>query len=154
MGNALRKSSSSQRDRFYDGLNAQKERFAAMKPELEMVVRDPAMGVEGYVVVWNTEISVGGPLERAGKGGTRITPSLSIDEVKMLARTMALKNAAAGLPLGGSKSGLRADSSAANFETLYRRFVQLCKPMLHENGGIFGGFGFDIGFEFQRLLSP
>lgn len=139
-------------ENFYRDLNALKDRFAAMQPELEMTVRDPAMGVEGYVVVWNTEISIGGPLERAGKGGTRIVPTLSMDEVKMLARTMALKNAAAGLPLGGSKSGLKADSAAPGFERKYRRFVQLCKPVLHENGGVFGGFGFDIGGKPEHAL--
>lgn len=73
-----------------------RQAFDAMQPELELTARDPAMGVEGYVVVWNTGISTGGPLERCGKGGTRITPTLTLDEVKMLARTMALKNAAAG----------------------------------------------------------
>lgn len=137
---------------FYHHLDQLKSRFAVMQPELEMTVRDPAMDVEGYVVVWNTEISIGGPMERAGKGGTRIVPSLSLDEVKMLARTMALKNAAAGLPLGGSKSGLRADSGAPGFERKYRRFVRLCRPMLHENGGIFGGFGFDIGGRPEHAL--
>lgn len=137
---------------FYTALNGFKDRFAAMQPEVETTVRDPAMGVEGYVVVWNTAISIGGPMERAGKGGTRIVPTLTLDEVKMLARTMALKNAAAGLPLGGSKSGLRADPNDPGFEKKYRRFVQLCKPLLHENGGPFGGFGFDIGGRPEHAL--
>jgi glutamate dehydrogenase/leucine dehydrogenase len=122
-----------------------KDRFETLKPELEVTVRDPALGVEGHIVVWNTAICKGGPLEFCGKGGTRITPNLSRDEVKMLARTMALKNAAAGLPMGGAKSGLCADPKVKNFETAYRRFVKLCQPFLHENGGAFGGFGFDIG---------
>jgi len=119
--------------------------FEAAPPELEATLRDPALGVEGYVVVWNTGISAGGPLERSGKGGTRITPTVTLDEVKMLARTMALKNAAAGLPLGGAKSGLKLDPAAHGFEPRYRRFVRLCAPLLHENGGPFGGFGFDLG---------
>lgn len=142
----------STRDEFYAELNALKERFAGMHPELEVTLRDPAMGVEGYVVVWNTGISVGGPMERSGKGGTRIMPGVTMDDVKMLARTMALKNAAAGLPLGGSKAALKADPSAPDFEKKYRRFVQLCKPMLHENGGSFGGFGFDIGGRPEHAL--
>jgi len=104
--------------RFYEQLADLEARFAAMKPELETTVRDPELGVEGYVVVWNTAISIGGPMERSGKGGTRVTTSVTMDEVKMLARTMALKNAAAGLPLGGSKSGLRADTSAPDFDRL------------------------------------
>ncbi len=147
---ALQKTSES--TKFYEQLTVLEERFAAMKPELETTVRDPELGVEGYVVVWNTAISMGGPMERSGKGGTRVTPHVTMDEVKMLARTMALKNAAAGLPLGGSKSGLRADTSAPDFEKKYRRFVKLCAPFLRENGGPFGGFGFDIGGQPQQAL--
>jgi glutamate dehydrogenase (NAD(P)+) len=137
---------------FHTKLQVLKGCFEAVQPELEVTLRDPTMGVEGYVVVWNTGISIGGPLERSGKGGTRITPHVTLDEVKMLARTMALKNAAAGLPLGGAKSGLRLDPAAPGFEQQYRRFVRLCAPLLHENGGIFGGFGFDIGARPEHAL--
>jgi glutamate dehydrogenase (NAD(P)+) len=143
---------SSEREAFYTELKSLQAYFEGMRPELEATLRDPSMGVEGYVVVWNTGISAGGPLERCGKGGTRITPSVSLDEVKMLARTMALKNAAAGLPLGGAKSGLRLDPDAPGFERQYRRFVRLCAPLLHENGGVFGGFGFDIGGRPEQAL--
>lgn len=139
-------------EQFYERLRDMEARFAAMKPELETVVRDPELGVEGYVVVWNTSISIGGPMERSGKGGTRVTLDVTMDEVKMLARTMALKNAAAGLPLGGSKSGLRADTSAPDFEKKYRRFIKLCAPLLRENGGSFGGFGFDLGAQPQQAV--
>ena len=144
--------SCSARHAFYAELSALKDYFDAMAPELEVTVRDPALGLEGYVVVWNTGITAGGPLEGCAKGGTRITPHVSLDEVKMLARTMALKNAAAGLPLGGAKSGLRLDPSAAGFEKQYRRFVRLCAPFLYENGGPFGGFGFDIGARPEHAL--
>jgi glutamate dehydrogenase (NAD(P)+) len=40
---------------------------------------------------------------------------------------------------------LRGDPDAPGFERLYRRFISLVKPILAENGGIFGGFGFDLG---------
>lgn len=140
------------RQAFYAELKALQDYFDGMAPELEVTVRDPALGVEGYVVVWNTGITVGGPLEGCAKGGTRITPHVSLDEVKMLARTMALKNAAAGLPLGGAKSGLKLDPSAPGFEKQYRRFVRLCAPLLYENGGKFGGFGFDIGARPEHAL--
>ena len=130
---------------FYQELQDMSARFEAMEPEVCETLKDDNEGIEGYVVVWNTGISVGGPLERMGKGGTRITPQTDVDEIKMLARIMALKNAAAGLPLGGAKSGMKADSMAPEFEQDYRRFVELCRPLLFENGGVFGGFGFDIG---------
>lgn len=132
-------------DSFAAELADLESRFAALKPEVEVTLKDEAAGVEGYLVVWNTGISAGGPLALSGKGGTRITPTLNIDEVKMLARTMALKNAAAGLPLGGAKSGLKGNPDAEGFEQQYRRFAQLMKPHLLENGGKYGGFGFDIG---------
>ncbi|HYL17263.1 MAG TPA: Glu/Leu/Phe/Val dehydrogenase dimerization domain-containing protein, partial [Burkholderiales bacterium] len=133
-------------------LKALRHHFDSMQPELEVTVRDPLLGVEGYVVVWNTGISAGGPLPGCGKGGTRIMPQVSLDEIKMLARTMALKYAAADLPLGGAKSGLKLDPSAPGFERQYRRFVRLCAPFLHENGGPFGGFGFDIGARPEHAL--
>lgn len=124
-----------------------RQRFSAMQPELEVTVRDPARDVEGYVVVWNTGISHGGPLDGCGKGGTRIMPNLKLDDIKRLARAMAEKNAAAGLPLGGAKSGMRGDPSDPAYETKFRYFVKAVKNsnILFEQGGIFGGFGYDIG---------
>lgn len=130
---------------FTSELQNLERRFEALTPELEMTVRDPELGVEGYVVVWTTLTAKDGPLGRCGKGGTRVTPRTSLEEIKMLARIMALKNAAAGLPLGGAKSGMRDDSQSDGFEKRFRRFARLAAPTLIENGGIFGGFGFDIG---------
>ncbi len=130
---------------FLKELKQLEQEFDASEPELAEVVRDPAVGVEGFVVVWNTEIAAEGPLGPCGKGGTRVTPTVTLEETKALAKVMALKNAAAGLPLGGAKSGLRADSRAEGFEEVYRRFISLCRDLLRENGGIFGGFGFDLG---------
>lgn len=138
-------------DSFYQELEALKQEFESMKPELELTVTDPEMGIEGFVVVWNTAISKNGPLfsngKGCGKGGTRIKKGLSLDDVKRLARAMAEKNAAAGLPLGGAKSGLNADPEAPDYEAKWKRFVKLVKEegVLKEDGGIFGGFGYDIG---------
>jgi glutamate dehydrogenase (NAD(P)+) len=140
------------RDTLINELERLELEFASLKPELSLTVYDPDLDLEGYVVVWNTAVGLRGPLGRCGKGGTRITPTVSFDEIKMLAHRMALKNAGAGLPLGGAKSGLRADPSAPDFEKRYRRFVSMVKPILHENGGIFGGFGFDIGARPEHAL--
>jgi len=130
---------------FHKELNDLQIRFKAMNPEMELTVRDPEMGVEGYVVVWNTGISKGGVLDGCAKGGTRIMPTLDIEQVSRLSCTMAIKNAAAGLPLGGAKSGLKADPNSDDYEVKFRRFVELCAPVLYENGGVWGGFGYDIG---------
>lgn len=133
-------------------LHALQARFDALEPELWATVRDPAHGVEGYVVVWTTLNAEGGPLGRTGKGGTRITPTVTIDEIGRLARTQSMKNAAAGLKLGGAKSGLRADPRDENFERTYRRFVSLVAPLLQENGGPWGGLGYDLGGDPQHCL--
>ncbi len=135
----------SSHEEFLAELRTLEQRFSSLEPELELTVRDPELGLEGYVVVHSTLASRGGPLGRIGKGGTRITPDVTLGEISMLARTMTLKNAAAGLALGGAKSGLRGDPDEPEFERKYRRFVALVKPILAENGGIFGGFGFDLG---------
>lgn len=124
-----------------------------MQPVLEVTLRDPFMDVEGYVVVWNTAICADGPFNDngkrtgMGKGGTRITPDLALGDTRRLARTMALKNAAAGLKMGGAKSGLRSHPDDPQYEQKYRRFVQMVKQagILYEDGGIFGGFGYDVG---------
>jgi len=63
----------------------------------------------------------------------------------MLARTQTLKNAAANIGTGGAKSGMKDDPTSEGFEQRYRRFAQLVSPILHENGGPWGGFGYDIG---------
>ncbi len=139
------------KDDFLDELNKLTKRFQSMDAELELTVRDSSMGVEGFVVVWNTGICKGGPFDNegrgCGKGGTRIKTGLSLEDVRRLARTMAEKNAAAGLPLGGAKSGLNADPDAPDYEQKYRRFVRLVHDagILNEHGGVFGGFGYDIG---------
>ena len=130
---------------FHRTFRQMEQQFSSLEPEAELTIRDSDHDVEGHVVVWCTRNAINGPLGRCGKGGTRIRPDLTLDEVRMLARTQSLKNAAAGLPLGGAKSGLRGDPDAPDFEQTYKRFVRLTAPMLHLNGGLWGGFGFDIG---------
>ena len=80
-------------DDFYQQLTSLQQRFDGMQPELEISVRDTALGVEGFIVVWNTAISRHGPLPNCAKGGTRIRQGLTLAEIKMLARNMAIKNA-------------------------------------------------------------
>jgi len=143
--------SSLSQQRFFDELKSFKQRFDDMKPVLELTVRDDHLGIEGYVVVWNTDISKKGPLSNngngCGKGGTRVKNDLCLNDVKRMARAMAKKTAAAGLPLGGAKSGLRTSPDDPDYEKKWKRFVQLVKDagVLIEDGGVFGGFGYDIG---------
>jgi glutamate dehydrogenase/leucine dehydrogenase len=71
-------------------------------PEKVLTVYDAKLGMRGFVVIDSTAL---GP----GKGGIRMTPFVSVEEVAKLARTMTWKNALAELPLGGAKSGIVAN---------------------------------------------
>jgi glutamate dehydrogenase (NAD(P)+) len=65
-------------------------------------VYDQKTGMQGVCAIHNT---ARGP----GKGGIRMVPDVTTDEVMGLARAMTWKNAMADLPFGGAKSGIRAD---------------------------------------------
>jgi glutamate dehydrogenase/leucine dehydrogenase len=68
-------------------------------PEYVVHVYDPKTGMRGVLVIDNTVL---GP----GKGGIRMTPDITEEEVFRLARTMTWKNSLAGIPFGGAKSGI------------------------------------------------
>ena len=64
-------------------------------PEYVVEVKDVKLGMEGFLVIHNTAL---GP----GKGGIRMTPDVTVEEVKRLASTMTWKNSLAGIPFGGA----------------------------------------------------
>lgn len=68
-------------------------------PEYLIEIYDAKLGMRGFLVIDNTKL---GP----GKGGVRMTPDVSEEEVFRLARAMTFKNALAGLPFGGAKAGI------------------------------------------------
>ncbi|MEK6821105.1 MAG: Glu/Leu/Phe/Val dehydrogenase dimerization domain-containing protein [archaeon] len=76
-------------------------------PEKIVHVYDPVSGMRGVIVIDNTRLGV-------GKGGIRMTGTVSENEVMRLARTMTWKNAMAGLPFGGAKSGIMFDPKSAS----------------------------------------
>ena len=75
-------------------------------PEYVLEVYDAKIGMRGFLVIDNTAL---GP----GKGGIRMTPDVTVEEVFRLARTMTWKNALAGIPFGGAKAGIVWDPSFA-----------------------------------------
>ena len=76
--------------------NITKDEFG---PELIVKVYNKKLGVDGFLVVDNTALGM-------GKGGIRMTPNVTVEEVARLARTMTWKNALAGIPFGGAKAGI------------------------------------------------
>jgi len=83
-------------------------------PEYVVEVYDPALGMEGFLVIDNTTL---GP----GKGGIRMTHNVTVDEVYRLARTMTWKNALADIPFGGAKAGIVWHGGSPE---LKKKFVQ------------------------------
>ena len=68
-------------------------------PEYVIEVYDPKIGMEGFLVIDNTALGL-------GKGGIRMTPNVTKEEVFRLARVMTWKNSLAGIPFGGAKAGI------------------------------------------------
>ncbi|MEM0360021.1 MAG: Glu/Leu/Phe/Val dehydrogenase [Candidatus Diapherotrites archaeon] len=85
--------------------------FDGYGPEKIVHVYNPKVGLKGFLVIDNTAL---GP----GKGGCRLTTTVSVDEVAKLARAMTWKCSLADLPFGGAKSGIIADS---DFPTKQRK---------------------------------
>lgn len=99
--------------------------FDEFGPEKIFEVYNPKAGLHGFVVVDNTAL---GP----GKGGIRMTPSVSVEEVYKLARTMTWKCAMAELPFGGAKAGIIADAkklTPQGKDLIVAAFSEALKPV-------------------------
>lgn len=76
--------------------------YDAIGPEKFIELYDPKTKMRGLICIDSTRR---GP----AKGGVRMGPDVTKEEVFRLARTMTLKCAMADLPFGGGKSGIIAD---------------------------------------------
>lgn len=91
-------------------------------------VYDQRTGMEGVCVIHNT---ARGP----GKGGIRMVPDITVEEVMGLARAMTWKNAMADLPFGGAKSGIKADPAKlaqSQKEAIVRAFARKIAEIMPE----------------------
>lgn len=89
----------------------------AWGPEKIVAVSDSRLGFQGVLVIDNTARGM-------GKGGTRMQPTVDVDEIARLARVMTWKWAAVDLFYGGAKAGIRADPSRPDKEQVLRSFVR------------------------------
>lgn len=86
-------------------------------PEKVVVVSDARTGMKGVLVIDNTARGM-------GKGGTRMSPTVSVDEIARLARVMTWKWAGVDMFYGGAKAGILGDPHAANKEQILRAFAR------------------------------
>lgn len=95
-------------------------------PECVVHLSEPSVGLKGMLVIDNTAL---GP----GKGGIRMTPDVSEEEIRRLARVMTYKNALVGIPFGGAKSGVIADPRKISLfqkEAIIKAFSRALKPFV------------------------
>lgn len=86
-------------------------------PEKVVCVSDRRTGMRGVLVIDNTARGI-------GKGGTRMSPRLTVAEVARLARTMTWKWAAVDLFHGGAKAGILGDPASPAKEGILRAFAR------------------------------
>ena len=86
-------------------------------PEKVVVVSDARSGMKGVLVIDNTARGM-------GKGGTRMSPTVSVGEIARLARVMTWKWAGVDMFYGGAKAGILGDPNAANKEQILRAFAR------------------------------
>lgn len=86
-------------------------------PEKVVCVSDRRTRMRGVLVIDNTARGI-------GKGGTRMSPSVSVGEVARLARLMTFKWAGVDLFFGGAKAGIRFDPGSPGKEAAVRAFVR------------------------------
>lgn len=97
--------------------------FDEFGPEKVLEVFDTKTSMHGFLVIDNTALGV-------GKGGIRMTPSVSVEETARLARAMTWKCALAGLPFGGAKSGIcSSPKSKEEKKAIVEAFARAIKPL-------------------------
>ena len=86
-------------------------------PEKIVVVSHRRSGMKGVLVIDNTARGI-------GKGGTRMSPGVSVGEIARLARVMTWKWASVDLFYGGAKAGIVADPNSPDKEAVLRAFAR------------------------------
>ena len=95
-------------------------------PEKILEVYDSKSGMRGFTVIHSTAL---GP----AKGGIRMEPDVTKEEVYGLAQAMSWKCALADLPFGGGKSGIIADPKAKNKQEIVAAFARAIKAVCPSN---------------------
>lgn len=103
-------------------------------PERVVCVSDRKSGMRGVLVIDNTARGM-------GKGGTRMSPTLTVLEIARLARTMTWKWAATDLFHGGAKAGILFDPSSRDKEAALRAFARALRNEVPQEYV----FGLDMG---------
>jgi glutamate dehydrogenase/leucine dehydrogenase len=100
--------------------------FDDIGPEYVIRVYDPKLKFHGVAVLDNLNLGM-------AKGGIRMTGTVGPVEVSRLARAMSYKNALAGLPFGGGKSGIMVDPKTITLRqkrAIIESFAKMLRPFV------------------------
>ncbi|MFN4298848.1 MAG: Glu/Leu/Phe/Val dehydrogenase dimerization domain-containing protein [Thermaurantimonas sp.] len=112
------------------------KKFEAQAPEIVFEWNDSESEARGWVVINSLK---GG----AAGGGTRMRKGLTKEEVLSLAKTMEIKFAIAGPPIGGAKSGIDFDPTDPRKVEVLTRWYKAIKPLLKNYYGTGGDLNVD-----------
>ncbi|GCD78024.1 amino acid dehydrogenase [Thermaurantimonas aggregans] len=112
------------------------KKFEAQAPEIVFEWNDQETEARGWVVINSLK---GG----AAGGGTRMRKGLTKEEVLSLAKTMEIKFAIAGPPIGGAKSGIDFDPTDPRKHEVLTRWYKAIKPLLKNYYGTGGDLNVD-----------
>jgi len=96
------------------------------KVERSLIVSMPVIMDDGRLEIFEGFRVHHSTLRGPAKGGLRYSPLVTLDEIKALAFLMTFKTSLLGLPLGGSKGGIRVDPkklSQDELRKLTRRYT-------------------------------
>ncbi|MEU3564239.1 Glu/Leu/Phe/Val dehydrogenase dimerization domain-containing protein [Kitasatospora sp. NPDC006786] len=115
----------------------------ATGPVLSTALDLPECRARGWVVVDSM-------VDGLAMGGTRMTRTVTEQELTGLARAMTHKLALVGLPIGGAKAGIApAPGATVEREAVMREFGRAAAPLLH--GGVYLGCDQGTTYADRRL---
>ena len=118
-------------------------RFLAEPPQIVVEWNDAPTGAKGWLVINSLRNGAAG-------GGTRMRAGVTREEVTYLAKTMELKFAFSGPPIGGAKSGIAFDPNDARRGEVLQRWFEAIQPYLRSCYGTGG----DVNVDEQRDIVP
>jgi glutamate dehydrogenase (NAD(P)+) len=105
-------------------------------PEKVVCVSDARTGMRGVLVIDNTARGM-------GKGGTRMSPTVTVSEIARLARVMTWKWAMVDVFFGGAKAGIVADPNSPAKEEILRAWTWALRKHIPSDYVV----GLDMGLE-------
>jgi glutamate dehydrogenase/leucine dehydrogenase len=119
-----------------DNMKSLLNKFEQKLPEVVFEWQDPYTEAKGWAVINSLRGYAAG-------GGTRMRPGLDKQEVTALAKTMEIKFAVAGPPIGGAKSGIAFDPQDPRKPGVLRRWYRALLPLLKQYYGTGGDLNVD-----------